>query len=160
MPNGAVVDIKAGTGMGVYKSGKDARCDGGNAENLVVAGIGGKYDPEYFNHREADRYYTKYEINNLIKHASGNIDIFISHDAPEGVLIEDNDKKRYYPKAAGLREIILKIKPKMVFFGHHHGVCKSEIEGIPVYGLNVLGEKDSLFGFKIKDGAIKILGKY
>ena len=89
-----------------------------------------------------------------------SIDIFISHDAPEGVLIEDNDKNRYYPKAAGLRELILKIKPKMVFFGHHHGICKSEIEGIPVYGLNVLGEKDSLFGFKIKDGAIKILGKY
>ncbi|RZD14672.1 MAG: hypothetical protein EVJ47_05770 [Candidatus Acidulodesulfobacterium ferriphilum] len=160
VPNGTVADIKAGTGMAAYKSGKDASLNGGNTENLVVAGIGGKYDPEYFNHREADRYYTKYEIDNLIKHANGNIDIFISHDAPEGVLIEDNDKKRYYPKAAGLRELILKIKPKIVFFGHHHGVCKSEIEGIPVYGLNVLGEKDSLLGFKIKNGAIKILGKY
>jgi hypothetical protein len=69
---------------------------------------------------------------------------------PEGVLIEDNDKNRYYPKAVGLRDVILKIKPKMVFFGHHHGICKSEIEGIPVYGLNVLGKKGALLSTVMK----------
>ena len=122
----------------------------GKKERLIVAGIGGKYNPEYFGHNEADRYYTKREIDNLLSYAGKNIDIFISHDAPEGVLIEDNDKNRYYPKAAGLREVILKIKPKMVFFGHHHGICKSEIDGIPVYGLNVLGEKGALLSTVMK----------
>ncbi len=124
---------------------------------LIVAGIGGKYDPEHFNYKEADRYYTKSEIDDLLRYAEENkgredknIDIFISHDAPEGVLIEDNDKNRYYPKTAGLRDLILEIKPKMVFFGHHHGICKSEIEGIPVYGLNVLTRKGSLLSTVMK----------
>ncbi len=126
-------------------------------EQLIVAGIGGKYDPEHFNYKEADRYYTKSEIDGLLRYAEENkenedksIDIFISHDAPEGVLIEDNDKNRYYPKAAGLRDLILKIKPQMVFFGHHHGICKSEIEGIPVYGLNVLAHKGALLSTVMK----------
>ncbi|MCL4322168.1 MAG: metallophosphoesterase [Deltaproteobacteria bacterium] len=141
--------------------------NGSSKGSLVVAGIGGKYAPEHFKYSESDRHYTQYEIDNLIGYADENkgdkdkqIDIFISHDAPEGVLIEDNDKNRYYPKAVGFRELILQIKPKMVFFGHHHGVCKSEIEGIPVYGLNVLGKKDSLFAFKMENGAITTLGKY
>ncbi|MCL4428107.1 MAG: metallophosphoesterase [Deltaproteobacteria bacterium] len=139
IPNGQVVEIKI------------------NIERLIVAGVGGKYDPEHFGHNEADRYYTKLEIDNLLRYADENkgkedknIDIFISHDAPEGVLIEDNDKNRYYPKAVGLRDLILKIKPKMVFFGHHHGICKSEIEGIPVYGLNVLGKKGALISTVMK----------
>ena len=126
-------------------------------ERLIVAGIGGKYDPEHFGHNEADRYYTEREIDNLLRYTDENkgkedksIDIFISHDAPEGVLIEDNDKNRYYPKAVGLRGVILKIRPKMVFFGHHHGICKSEIEGIPVYGLNVLGKKGALLSTAMK----------
>ena len=139
IPNGTVAEINIGS------------------ERLIAAGIGGKYDPEYFNHKESDRHYTKSEINNLLKYADENkknedrsIDIFISHDAPEGVLIEDNDKNRYYPKAVGLRDLILKIKPKMVFFGHHHGICKSEIEGIPVYGLNILARKGALLSTVMK----------
>lgn len=129
----------------------------GGKERLIIAGIGGKYDPEHFNRNEADRYYTKSEIDNLLRYAAENrgnedksIDIFISHDAPEGVLIEDNDKNRYYPKAVGLRDLILKIKPKMVFFGHHHGICKSEIEGIPVYGLNILAHRGALLSTVMK----------
>ncbi|MHB1661261.1 MAG: metallophosphoesterase family protein [bacterium] len=128
-----------------------------STERLIVAGIGGKYDPEHVEYRESDRHYTQCEIDNLAWYADenkrnkdGEIDIFISHDAPEGVLIEDNDKNIYYPKAIGLRELILKIKPKMVFFGHHHGVCESGIEGIPVYGLNILGKKGSLLAVGIK----------
>ena len=139
IPNGKVADINI------------------NGERLIVAGIGGKYDSEYFNHKESDRHYTKNEIDGLLRYAGENngiedkgIDIFISHDAPEGVLIEDNDNNRYYPKAVGLRDLILKIKPKMVFFGHHHGICKSEIEGIPVYGLNVLAHKGALLSTVMK----------
>ena len=132
IPNGTAAEINIG------------------GERLIAAGIGGKYDPEHFNHKEADRYYTKSEIDNLLRYADENIDIFISHDAPEGVLIEDNYKNSYYPKAVGLRDLILKIKPKMVFFGHHHGICKSEIEGIPVYGLNVLAHKGALLSTVMK----------
>ncbi len=145
IPNGTTAEISP-------ESGNDA-------ENLIVAGIGGKYDPEHIKLPESDRFYTRQEINNLIKYADENksdkdkrIDILISHDAPEGVLIEDNDKNRYYPKAAGLRELILKVRPKMVFFGHHHGICQSEIEGIPVYGLNILGKKGSLLFVRMKRG--------
>ena len=143
IPNGTVAEIEAETSTG--------------KERLIVAGIGGKYDPEHFGHNESDRYYTKPEIDNLLRYADENkgkegksIDIFISHDSPEGVLIEDNDNNRYYPKAVGLREVILKIKPKMVFFGHHHGICKSDIEGIPVYGLNILGKKGALLSTVMK----------
>ena len=183
IPNGNVVEIEIKKGIGkigkkVDTEDKDRdsigdRIGGGdNIENLVVAGIGGKYNPEYFKYREANRYYTEYEINNLIKYANQNwdkgkfdkqdkqIDIFISHDAPEGVLIKDNDNAKYYPKAIGLRELILNIKPKIAFFGHHHGVCKSTIEEIPVYGLNVLCEKESLIVVKKEKNEFKILGSY
>jgi hypothetical protein len=148
IPNGTVAEIEISPDAEKTESGGET---GGNGkkERLTVAGIGGKYGPEYFWHNEADRHYTKREIDNLLKYEDG-IDIFISHDAPEGVLIEGNDKNRYYPKAVGLRDLILKLKPKMVFFGHHHGICKSEIEGIPVYGLNVLGEKGSLLSTVMK----------
>lgn len=146
IPNGTAAKVETGTETGT--------------ETLIVAGIGGKYAPEYFKYRESDRHYTQCEIDNLAEYANKNkIDIFISHDAPEGVLIEDNDKNIYYPKARGLRELILKIKPKMAFFGHHHGVCKSEIEGMPIYGLNILGKKDSLLAVRMKYES-KSVGKY
>ena len=163
IPNGTVaeIEIKMNAKKEKAENGNGGKISGDGVNNgkecLIVAGIGGKYDPEHFGHNEADRYYTKREIDNLLRYADENkgkedksIDIFISHDAPEGVLIEDNDKNRYYPKAVGLREVILKIKPKMVFFGHHHGICKSEIEGIPVYGLNVLGKKRALLSTVMK----------
>lgn len=136
-------------------------------ENIIVAGVGGKYDPEHFNYREAKRYYTKYEIESLMDYKNLNkdkpyksVDVFISHDAPEGVLIEDNDKNRYYPKAVGLKNLILDIKPKIAFFGHHHGVCKSKVGNIPVYGLNVLGESGNLMAVRKENDRIKILGSY
>ncbi|MDA8158909.1 MAG: metallophosphoesterase [Deltaproteobacteria bacterium] len=165
IPNGTVTDIKVNvknrTKDAGNKSGEDAvdADNSGDIQSLIVAGIGGKYDAEHFRYNESDRYYTKREIDNLLKYAEENkgnedknIDIFISHDAPEGVQIEDSDKNRYYPKAVGLRDLILKIKPKMVFFGHHHGICKSDIEGIPVYGLNVLGGKGALLSTVMRSG--------
>lgn len=134
-------------------------------ESITVAGIGGRYSPEHFKHKEYDRYYTENEINNMI---TGNnslppadkVDIFISHDAPEGVVIEDNDNNRYYPKAIGLREAILKTRPKIAFFGHHHGTCNSNIEGIPVYGLNIIGEKNNMTALKTDKDRIEIIGTY
>lgn len=152
LPNGSVNEIKI-----------DCR-HGGKIENLTVAGIGGKYDPEYFRHKNANRYYTEYEVDNLINYRKTNldkqIDIFISHDAPEDVLIEDNNKNRYYPESIGLRKLILKIMPKLVFFGHHHGICNSEIDKVPVCGLNVLGEKGSFIAVKKEKNQLQILGRY
>ncbi len=136
-------------------------------KSLIVAGVGGKYDPEHFGSLKANRYYTKHEVNNLINYCDVNrgdpdkqIDIFISHDAPEGVLIEDNDKNRYYPESVGLRKLVLKIMPRLVFFGHHHGICSSNVDKIPVYGLNVLGEKGSFIAVRKEKNKLKILGRY
>ncbi len=161
IPNGAITEIT----INKRSFACSAINGGGNTtgtldikrEQLVVAGIGGKYSPEHFTHSESDRHYTKKEIEKILEYVEKNkggegksIDIFISHDAPEGVLIEDSDKNKYYPKALGLRELILKIEPKMVVFGHHHGVCKSDIEGIPVFGLNLLGHKGAMLSTVMK----------
>lgn len=134
---------------------------------ITVAVMGGRYSQEFFNFKESDRHYTKTEIDTLIKNVNllpeKMVDIFISHDAPEGVLIEDNDKNKYYPKAVGLRELIVKIKPRISFFGHHHGVCQSEIDGIPVYGLNIIGEKGNMAAIKMlghDGGRVDFLGTY
>ncbi|MFW0883444.1 metallophosphoesterase family protein [Candidatus Acidulodesulfobacterium sp. H_13] len=158
--NGTVHEIK------IEKGERDGHY-GSETENIVVAGIGGKYDPEYFRHQDVNGCYTEYEIDNLINYKDMNrnnedkqIDIFISHDAPEDVLIEDNDKNKYYPKSIGLRKLILNITPKVVFFGHHHGICESEIDKIPVYGLNILGEKGSFVAIKKVKDEFKILGRY
>lgn len=150
IPNGTVAEIKLAFS-----------CSSGRGQEvLTVAGMGGKYDPEHSLKKKSDRYYTSNEIAGLIERVTGmaetegfkskNIDVFLSHDAPEGVLIEDNDMVQYYPKAKGLRELISKIKPRYAFFGHHHGVCKSDIDGIPVYGLNILGHRGSLLYIKMK----------
>ncbi|HEC25304.1 MAG TPA: hypothetical protein ENI54_04770 [bacterium] len=139
---------------------REIKTEKGEIENIVVAGIGGKYNPEYFRYQDVNGCYTEYEIDNLINYKDKQIDIFISHDAPEDVLIEDNDKNKYYPKSIGLRKLISNITPKVVFFGHHHGVCESEIDRIPVYGLNILGEKGSFVAIKKVRDEFKILGRY
>lgn len=133
-----------------------------NNESVIVGGVGGKYSMARFNDKEAKRYYTKSDIDSLIKEnmEKNKIDIILTHDAPEGVLIEDNNKNKYYPVALGLRKFITEIKPSIAFFGHHHGICRSRIDKIPVYGLNVIDEKGSLFAIKSNLNQFDVVGIY
>jgi predicted phosphodiesterase len=101
-------------------------------DGLRVAGLGGCYseqdsdEPRMRRGSPSPSHYTREEV----KAMSGQIDVLLTHDAPGGVELGG-----YVSKGAGLRALIERKRPKIVFFGHHHVAVRTEIAGVPVVGL-------------------------
>lgn len=75
-------------------------------------------------------HFVKYDV----KHCRNleKTDIFLVHEAPSGIGLVKREKD------VGIdvvREIVENIKPKMVFFGHHHEFLEAKIGRTKVYGL-------------------------
>jgi predicted phosphohydrolase len=109
-------------------------------ENLRVGGIGGCFGPSDFERQSeslqgnAKRHYTRDEVNALA--AAQSLDILLTHDAPAGVVFEQHRRGRYISEAIGLDELLIRARPRVCIFGHHHSRVSSTVAGVPCIGLN------------------------
>lgn len=122
---------------------------GQSADSVRVGGVGGCYSPSDFDRLSkrlqgyAKRHYTRDEIETLCR-VSG-ADILLVHDAPLGVRFETHGRGHgWTSEAAGLDELVRRLRPLVCFFGHHHTRVDSEIAGIRCVGLNKVGRPGNL----------------
>jgi hypothetical protein len=117
---------------------------------IRVAGLGGCFGKKDYERRAlkgyAKRHYTRWEIESLAVHRP--IDVLLLHDAPKGVTIP---KKRgdYLSDAEGLDAAVVSVRPRVCFFGHHHARVRTEVEGVPCLGLNIVGRPGYLVAMDI-----------
>jgi predicted phosphodiesterase len=138
LANGARLDVTAG-----------ARC-------LVVGGLGGCFGPSDFERSSknlqgyAKRHYTRDEIDALA--TAGTVDVLLVHDAPAGVRFERHRRgPGYVSEAAGLDDLIRRVRPRVCLFGHHHARFDSEVDGVPCLGLNKVGKPGNLVAIEFDE---------
>ncbi|MBI4411245.1 MAG: metallophosphoesterase [Deltaproteobacteria bacterium] len=85
---------------------------------LTVAGIPGVYSPWFFDHPRYSpmKYFTPDDFRAL-EALRTPVDILLLHEAPHGVGFEKEGEDLGKPLLTGLVEFL---KPRLVFFGHHH----------------------------------------
>lgn len=136
-------------------------------EVLRVGGIGGCYGPSNFERLSktlqgyAKRHYTRDEIAALS--TRGGLDIVLTHDAPAGVRFERHRRgEGFLSDAAGLDELLVKTRPRVCFFGHHHTRLDAEVAGVPCLGLNKGHYPGCLVAIEMKPGerAWTLLGEW
>lgn len=71
------------------------------------------------------------------------------HDAPAGVEFtshrpDGSVRRRYQGEAEGLAEAVVRTRPRLRLFGHHHTRVNAEIGGIRCIGLNEVGMPGNL----------------
>ncbi len=146
IPNGRSVDLP---------DGKSA---------IRVAGLGGCFGGKDYERRSlkgySKRHYTRWEIESLEAHRP--IDVLLLHDAPKGVEIPKS-RGAYLSDAEGLDRAIVAVKPRLCFFGHHHARVRTEVEGVPCLGLNIVGRPGNLVAIEISPSngePWKLLGEW
>jgi predicted phosphodiesterase len=134
---------------------------------IRVGGIGGCYGPSDFNRESlrlqgyAKRHYTQDEVEKL-SHKPG-IDIVLTHDAPAGVRFERHRQGAgFVSSAAGLDQVLLRTRPRLCFFGHHHTRIDAEVAGVRCIGLNKVAMPGNLVAIDIEPGRQdwSILGEF
>lgn len=82
-------------------------------EGLKIAGLNGNYSPAY---KQKPKHFTEDDVEKCKK--LKGIDIFLSHEAPTGIVYN-----RLNGKDMGIeviKEIIEEVRPKLFFSGHYH----------------------------------------
>lgn len=122
--------------------------DLGEGRDVVrIGGIGGCYSPTDYPRKSKKlvgtekAHYTQDEIEALGKR--GGIDILLLHDAPAGVRFAAG----HTSEAAGLSELVERVRPMVCFFGHHHERIDVKIPGVICIGLNLIGRAGNLVAF-------------
>lgn len=147
--NGQVFDLRVGS------------------EVLRVGGIGGCFGPSNFERLSATlqggskRHYTRDEISRLS--GQTNLDIVLTHDAPAGVRFGRHRRgEGFISEAAGLDELLVKTKPRVCFFGHHHSRVDATVGGVSCVGLNMGHHPGCLVALDMRPGerSWHILGEW
>jgi hypothetical protein len=125
---------------------------------VTVGGVGGCYGPSDYGRRTrslqgyAKRHYTREDVEGLL--AAGRVDVLLTHDAPAGVVFERHRRGAGWASdAAGLDELVLGLRPKVCFFGHHHVRVDGLLDGVPCLALNKVGRPGILGAVEIQGGA-------
>jgi hypothetical protein len=136
-------------------------------EKLRVGGLGGCHGPSDFERPTkalqgyAKRHYTREDIETLS--AREDLDIILTHDAPAGVRFERHRRgEGFVSEAAGLDELLVRARPRVCFFGHHHTRLDGEVAGVKCLGLNKGPYPGCLVAFEMKAGesAWALLGEW
>ena len=136
---------------------------------LLVGGIGGCYGPSDLRRParllqgRARRHYTKDELDTLA--AGGPVDVLLLHDAPAGIAFDkrfpSGAPRRYQSEAAGLAELVERVRPSVCFFGHHHTRVDAHIAGVHCIGLNAVPWPGCLVAVELEPGGqARLLGEW
>lgn len=116
---------------------------------IRVGGIGGCFGPSDYKRRSASlqgserRHYTSDEVERL--GAVRGVDVVLLHDAPAGVLLERSAGGGGYSSgAAGLDELLDRLRPRLCLFGHHHVRVTGAVASVPCLGLNKIARPGNL----------------
>lgn len=148
--NGSTVDIQDGQGSAIR-----------------VGGVGGCHGPADYRRRSdqlqgyAKRHYTSDDIARLSER--GGVDIVLMHDAPTGVRFDRHRRGAgYISEAAGLDELLARLRPRVCFFGHHHARVDVEVANVRCIGLNKVGMPGNLVAIDMEPGKeeFSVLGEY
>ncbi len=140
---------------------------GEGREAIRVGGVGGCFGPSDYERQSRDlagyarRHYTKDEIDRL-SHRS-DIDILLVHDAPAGVTFERHRRGAgFVSEAAGLDDLLSRVRPRVCFFGHHHTRLDAEVAGVRCVGLNKVARPGNLVAvdFETRGRGWSILGEW
>ncbi len=119
-----------------------------------VGGIGGCFGPSDYERQSkrlqgyAKRHYTRDEIDKLCRHSG--IDVLLVHDAPAGVKFGRYRRGAgYVSEAAGLDDLLSRLRPRVCFFGHHHTRLDAEVAGIRCVGLNKVAMPGNLVAVEV-----------
>ncbi len=154
-------------GLTYLRNGGTVDIHGQDASALRVGGIGGCYGPSDYRRRSdrlqgyAKRHYTSDEIERLAD--VDGVDIVLTHDAPAGVSFERHRQGAgYTSEAAGLDELLARLRPRVCFFGHHHTRIDAEVSGVRCIGLNKVARPGNLVAIDIEPGKrdFSLLGEY
>lgn len=140
LPNGHVIEL------------------GDRGSSIRVGGLGGCFGPSDYERQVrrlqgyARRHYTRDEVELLC--SRDRSDILLLHDAPAGVEVvkgrRDARERRYVSAAAGLAEVVARIRPRVCFFGHHHVRMDAEVGGVRCLGLNIVGRPGNLVAIELE----------
>lgn len=143
-------------GLRYLRNGHRAELAGG----MVVAGLGGCHGPSNYERPAtslrgyARRHYTRDEIERL---GSARSDVLLLHDAPAGIefvsRFRSGAERRYRSEAAGLAELVVRLRPAVCFFGHHHHRVDAVVGGVRCVGLNAVGRPGHLVAFTLDAGS-------
>jgi len=120
-------------------------------DGIKVSGLNGNYSPNY---KRRERHFTKKDVRACIK--LRDIDIFISHEAPSGIGFVRVGKDL---GAKPVKGILDNVKPRYLFFGHHHCFFEKVYNATKIIGLDYA--KNSFVSLlidkeKLKEELIKV----
>ena len=136
-------------------------------EVLRVGGIGGCHGPSNFERPSsslqgsAKRHYTRDEIVTLSMRS--DLDVVLTHDAPAGVRFERHRRgEGFVSEAAGLDDLLVRTRPRLCFFGHHHTRVDGEVAGVRCIGLNKVARPGHLVAIEMRAAVRewRILGEW
>jgi len=107
------------------------------------------------------RHCTRGELEALSAH--DDLDIVLTHEAPAGVRFERHRRgEGFLSEAAGLDELLLKTRPRVHFFGHHHTRLDAVVVGVRCLGLNKGHCPGGLVAIEMKPGkpGWRLLGEW
>ena len=121
-------------------------------DGVTVACLGGIYSPVRSRWKTKDlngrdrRFFTKEEIQHIHLHIENSVrkdvDIFISHQAPTGVLPNKDFQEEGIEL---LTNIVDKLNPKFHVHGHHHKNYETRYKNTKVIGLGNFGKNQNSF---------------
>lgn len=130
---------------------------------IRVAGVGGCYAARIYDLPAARleggqrAHFTRNELERL--RGVRDVDVLLLHDAPAGIEIV-HSRRSYVTDAAGLRELVAEMRPRLCFFGHHHARVRTEVSGVPCIGLNYIGRPGHLVAVQFDQAGWRVLGEY
>jgi Icc-related predicted phosphoesterase len=133
-------------------------------ETLRIVGLGGCYGPSNYDReaRQLSGYGRRHYTRDEVERAAGrkDVDVLLLHDAPAGVRF-DGRSRHYVSEAAGLDDVVARLRPRVCFFGHHHVRLDADVHGVRCIGLNKVGRPGHLVAIEVdaRDGTWSCLGE-
>jgi Icc-related predicted phosphoesterase len=114
--------------------------------------MGGCFGPSDYERKALDgyakRHYTRAEVERLA--ATGRVDVLLLHDAPTGVRFQGYGRRSdWVSEAAGLGELVARVRPRVCFFGHHHRRVDADVSGVRCIGLNLVRRPGNLVAIEM-----------